>query len=106
VALNRKQHHPDSLPPLLVDVKENHPDLDGIFNSPAYRDSLREVLGNDAELFASIAPRIILETKQTSKIPLLGLPKSPNTVGYNISLAMRWSFGRKVTIWRLIFSAL
>ena len=39
---------------------------------------------------------LILETRQTSKILPLGLPKSPNTVGYNVSPAMRWSFRRKI----------
>ena len=65
VVLNGKQYEPDSLSPLLVDVVENHPDLDninkvngdGIFNSQPCRDTVREILGNDTELFASVNPR-------------------------------------------------
>ncbi|MDP6594424.1 MAG: hypothetical protein QGI86_00775 [Candidatus Poribacteria bacterium] len=55
--LNGKQYQLDSLPPLRVDVKENHLDLGGIFNSPVCRNNVREILGNDAELFASVNPR-------------------------------------------------
>ncbi|HIE26156.1 TPA: hypothetical protein EYP66_02595 [Candidatus Poribacteria bacterium] len=65
IVLNGKQYEPDFLKPLLGDVKQNHPDLnnidkvngDGIFNSQACRDTVREILGNDAELFASVNPR-------------------------------------------------
>ena len=65
VVLNGKQYEPDSLLPLLVDVKENHPDLnnidkvngDGIFNSQPCRDTIREILGEHAELFSSVNPR-------------------------------------------------
>ena len=47
VVLNGKQYEPDSLPPLLEDVVENHSELeiqkvnaDGIFNSQAYRETV------------------------------------------------------------------
>ena len=72
--------------PLLVDVVENHPDLDidkvngdGIFNSQACRDIVMEMLGNDAELFASVNPR-----NKICKIPLVGLLKSRSTVVCNV----------------------
>ena len=70
--LNGKQYEPDSLKPLLVDVKENHPNLDidkvnvadpatrrgdGIFNSQPCRDIIGEILGEHVELFASVNPR-------------------------------------------------
>ena len=78
VVLNGKQYEPDSLKPLLVDVKENHPALnidkvngDGIFNSQACRDTIREILGNDAELFASVN----LRNKKDIENPAKGIAK-------------------------------
>jgi hypothetical protein len=79
VVLNGKQYEPDSLEPLLVDVKENHPDLsnidkvntDGIFNSHPCRDTVREILGKDAELFASVNPR----NKKDIENPARGIAK-------------------------------
>ena len=57
---------------------ENHPDLDidkvngdGIFNSQACRDIVREMLGNDAELFASANPR----NKKDIETPARGIAK-------------------------------
>jgi hypothetical protein len=64
VILNGKQYEPDSLEPLLKDLSEKHPDLDiekvnadGIFNSQPCRDKVREILGEDVELFSSVNPR-------------------------------------------------
>jgi hypothetical protein len=64
VVLNGKQYEPDSLEPLLKDLIEKHPDLDiekvnadGIFNSQPCRDKIREVLGEDVELFSSVNAR-------------------------------------------------
>ena len=78
VVLNGKQYEPDSLKPLLVDVKENHLELDidkvngdGIFNSQACRNTVREILGNDAELFASVNPR----NKKDIENPARGIAK-------------------------------
>ena len=78
VVLDGKQYEPDSLKPLLVDVKENHSELsidkvngDGIFNSQACRDTVMEILGNDAELFASVNPR----NKKDIENPARGIAK-------------------------------
>jgi hypothetical protein len=64
VVLNGKQYEPDSLEPLLKDLVEKHPDLsiekvnaDGIFNSQPCRDKIREILGEDVELFSSVNAR-------------------------------------------------
>jgi len=61
-----------------VDVVENHSELDidkvngdGIFNSQACRDTVREILGNDAELFASVNPR----NKKDIENPAKGIAK-------------------------------
>jgi hypothetical protein len=78
VVLNGKQYEPDSLRPLLVDVVENHSELDinkvngdGIFNSQACRDTVREILGKDVELFASVNPR----NKKDIQNPARGIAK-------------------------------
>ena len=79
VVLNGKQYEPDSLSPLLVDVKENHPDLDGIdkvngdgiFNSQPCRDIIGEILGEHVELFASVNPR----NKKDLENPARGIAK-------------------------------
>ncbi len=79
IVLNGKQYEPDSLEPLLQDVKKNHPDLlnidkvngDGIFNSQACRDTVREILGEDVELFASVNPR----NKKDMENPARGIAK-------------------------------
>jgi len=78
VVLNGKQYEPDSLKPLLVDVKENHSELDidkvngdGIFNSQACRDTVRDILGEDVELFASVNPR----NKKDIENPARGIAK-------------------------------
>ena len=64
VVLNGKQYEPDSLEPLLKDLIEKHPELDiekvnadGIFNSQPCRDKIREILGEDVELFSSVNAR-------------------------------------------------
>ena len=64
VVLNGKQYEPDSLEPLLKDLVEKHPDLsiekvnaDGIFNSQPCRDKIREILGEDVDLFSSVNAR-------------------------------------------------
>ena len=64
VVLNGKQYEPDSLEPLLKDLIEKHPELDiekvnadGIFNSQPCRDRIREILGEDVELFSSVNAR-------------------------------------------------
>ena len=61
-----------------MDVVENHPNLDidnvngdGIFNSQACRDTIMEILGNDAELFASVNPR----NKKDIENPARGIAK-------------------------------
>ena len=61
-----------------MDVVENHSELDidkvngdGIFNSQACRNTVREILGNDAELFASVNPR----SKKDIENPARGIAK-------------------------------
>ncbi len=79
VVLNGKQYEPDSLKPLLVDVVENHPDLnnidkvngDGIFNNQPCRDIIGEILGEHVELFASVNPR----NKKDIENPARGIAK-------------------------------
>ncbi len=78
IVLNGKQYEPDSLKPLLVDVKENHPDLnidkvngDGIFNNQPCRDTIEEILGEHVELFASVNPR----NKKDLENPARGIAK-------------------------------
>ena len=44
---------------------------DGIFNSQACRDTIREILGNDVELFASVNPR----NKKDIENPARGIAK-------------------------------
>jgi hypothetical protein len=67
--LNVRQYEPDSLETLLNDIVEKHPELniekvnaDGIFNSQPCRDKMREILGEDVELFSSVnAGRLMAE---------------------------------------------
>jgi len=78
VVLNGKQYEPDSLKPLLVDVVENHSELDinkvngdgKIIRQPC-RDIIRKILGNDVELFASVNPR----NKKDIENPARGIAK-------------------------------
>ena len=78
VVLNGKQYEPDSLKPLLEDVVDEHRELDlnkvnadGIFNSQPCRDTVREILGEDVELFSSVNPR----NKKDIENPARGIAK-------------------------------
>lgn len=78
VVLNGKQYEPDSLEPLLNDMAEKRPDLDiekvnadGIFNSQLCRDKVREILGEDVELFSSVNAR----RKKDVENPARGIAK-------------------------------
>ncbi|MBD3184135.1 hypothetical protein GF312_17755 [Candidatus Poribacteria bacterium] len=76
--INGKQYEPDSLEPLLNDVVEKRPELDiekvnadGIFNSQPCRDKVREILGEDVELFSSVNAR----RKKDIENPARGIAK-------------------------------